>query len=52
MKIKRITYLVGIAAMLISSSLWAAEAGDKQAKLAKQLNNPIASLTLLPLQSN
>lgn len=52
MKRKSIICIVCIAAMLITAPLWAAEGGDEQAELAKKLNNPIASLISLPLQSN
>jgi hypothetical protein len=38
--------------VLIAAPLWAAEGGDEQAELAKKLNNPIASLISVPLQSN
>ena len=44
--------VVCVAAMLAASSLWAAEGSDEQAELAKKLNNPIASLISVPLQSN
>ena len=52
MKRKHIIYLICIAAMLISSPLFAGEGVNEQAELAKQLNNPIASLISVPFQSN
>lgn len=47
-----IIFFTGFAALLISAPLWAAEAQDQQAELAKKLNNPIASLISVPIQNN
>jgi hypothetical protein len=44
--------LVCVLAMIVSSSLWAAEGTDQQAELAKKLANPISSLISVPLQNN
>ena len=52
MKRNLVISLACVAAMLVTSSLWAAEGGDEQAELAKQLANPMASLISVPLQNN
>jgi hypothetical protein len=52
MKRNLMVCLVCVLAMIVSSSLWAAEGTDQQAELAKKLANPIASLISVPLQNN
>lgn len=51
---KRIRFIAfaGIAVLLITAPLRAAEGQDQQAELAKKLSNPVASLISVPLQSN
>jgi len=51
-KRKRIIAFAGIAALLITAPLRAAEVQDQQAELAKELANPIASLISVPIQNN
>jgi hypothetical protein len=48
----RIIAFAGIAVLLITAPLRAAEVQDQQAELAKKLSNPVASLISVPIQSN
>ncbi len=50
MKMKRLITISSALALCLASPLAGAE--DQAAELAKQLNNPVASLISVPFQSN